>query len=145
MNEALSLKEKLDLIDQQIDKQKEVYNLLTSKEKYVKTNVHVTSLGSIPTCNWSNSTLRVEREIFARIDELQEAKNRLITGERLPEIVYVDKEVVKIKYIDRKAKNINIYKPSLAISTLWFVGLVHSLVLAAWYYGLISVIVRTNF
>jgi hypothetical protein len=142
----IELKEKLDLIDQQIDEQKSLYELIAEQESNSKSD-------------WSNQTLHREIEIFSRIDKLQQTKTRLITGEKPPEIVYVDKEVPTIvkqevikvvekpitKYIDRHTKYTHVYKPGLTVSALWFLLFVHGAAWTAWYYGYIDVIIRTKF
>lgn len=150
------LKEKLDAIDKQIIFQKELYEALAAQEEGYKSRVDdYEDLKD----NWATSSIYREKDIFDTIHKLQEAKCRLITGEKNPEVVYVDREVPKVvtkevvnivekpvvKYVDRHTKYIHIYKPGLTVSALWFILMLHGAALGAWYYGLIDIIVKTNF
>lgn len=56
-----------------------------------------------------------EAEIFNNIHQLQAAKQRLITGEKLPDIIYIDKEIPKFI----TTKEVHIYKSGFASA---FVG-----------------------
>ncbi len=152
----LTLKEQLSEIDGQIDVEKEIYELLSSQEEGYKSRVD--DYEEIKD-NWALSTINREKEIFNNIHKLQEAKLRLITGEKNPEIIYIDREIPKIvkeevikvvekpviQYVDRHTKYTHVYKPGLTVSALWFLLMFHGAALAAWYYGLINIVVKTNF
>ena len=98
------LKEKLNAIDEQIQVQKDIYEMLADQEVYSKDN-------------WSLSGRNREKDIFDQIHQLQLAKNRLITGEKPPEIVYIDVPKETIRYITTREIHIN--KSSLASLVAW--------------------------
>jgi hypothetical protein len=100
----VDLQEKIKLIDEQIRFQFALYKELSRIETYTH-------------CYWSTYGYERERQIYNTIDSLQEAKERLITGEKLPEIIYKDREV--IKYEDRVVKHITIIKSSFTSALLW--------------------------
>jgi hypothetical protein len=124
------LKEKLDLINQQIEDQRDLYRQLSEQEAGYKEMWHYT------TCDR-------EQEIFDKIHELQSEKTRLIHGEKLPDIIYVDKEIPK--YVDRRVEYININKSPLTVSLLWFIIIILASVGLFIYLNWIDVIIKLNF
>lgn len=122
------VKEKLDLIDQQIENEKLLYNKVISQEKYYKST-------DSQTLAWNYSTVEREKEIIAKIHELQSAKQRLISGEKLPELVYIDREIPK--YIT--TKEVHVYRSSLFAVTSLFLLFLLSLFIACCRLGMITV------
>lgn len=119
------LKEKLNIIDQQIQTEKDLYKILTEQEQYYKTDNQKCQ-------SWSSSTINREKEIFDTIHQLQLSKNRLITGEKPPEIVYIDVPRETIKYITTREIHVN--KSSLASVVAWGSVLIWAALAAAYYF-----------
>jgi hypothetical protein len=99
------LQEKIQRLDESIKMQESLYQQLAGFEK-------------LPKIYWSDAGRNREREILNEIVNLEEAKIRLINNEKIPEKIYVDREVVRYK--DRIIKRVIVHKSSLANAFMWF-------------------------
>lgn len=121
------LKEKLDMLDQQIGVYTDLYQDLTDGESGYKDV-------------WTFSSLQREKEIFDKIHQIQDAKTRLITGETPPEIVYVDRETVR--YEDRVVKTVFVHKSSLSTALVFLSLLAYSVLAVTYYLGYFKIVVN---
>lgn len=117
--------EKLNAIDEQIRVQQILYDRLIDIECSFKDD-------------WCVSSLWREKEIFDKIHELQNVKTRLITGEKPPEIVYIDKEVPK--YIT--TKEVHVHRSVFAYGFLGTSVLVYILLGLAYWLDLFRIVIK---
>jgi hypothetical protein len=118
------LQEKIQKFDESIRLQFDLYQQLGDLELHEKRY-------------WSNAGKDREKQIFDEITNLQNAKIRLINNEKLPETIYVDREVVKYK--DRIIKRVVVHKSGLANSFVWFSFLISSLLYILYFFGYLHV------
>lgn len=117
------LKEKLAVLDHQISTQREVYRDLINAKR--------TPYG----IQWDRDGREREREILLTISDIQDTKRRLISGEKIPDIIYVDKEVPE--YIT--TKNITVIKSGFASGFMGASFVVYILLAAAYVAKLFTV------
>lgn len=120
------LQEKIQKLDESIDLQFKLYEQLIRAEGRQKSGM-----------GWSDSGQDREKQIFSTIDQLQHAKIRLINNEKIPEKVYVDREVVK--YRDRIVKRVVVHKSGLANAFVWFSLLISSACYILYFFGYLHV------
>lgn len=124
-----NLLDKLNVLDGQIATEFSLYQELIGTEHSYKED-------------WSEWSLHREKDIFGKIHELQAIKARMVSGEKLPDIVYRDREVVK--YEDRvvEHKDIHVYKSGLAQGIVGASIVGYILIGFVYYFGLFTIIIN---
>lgn len=122
------LQARVKLLDEQIESLKKLLKYLNDTSKWI----HTCGMNGY----WSNRD--DQTNTTNEIHELEKMKARLITGEKLPEVIYKDREV--IKYIDRVVKNVTIQKSSLLSGLAYLSFFVYAAIGIAYYFHLFRIV-----
>ena len=113
---------KVSILDEQIESLKALHLAIAKLEINFRSD-------------WGKASIKREEEVLFEIYELQSMKARLITGEKRPEIVYIDKEVPK--YI--KTSEVHVKKSSLSTCFMGATLAVYSMIALAYYLRVFSI------